>query len=259
VKKTEFDSVEENRGYKVVKSNDLIQRARYNLSMQEQKIILYLISKIKPDDDEFKLYEFQIKDFCEVCGIDESNGGNYVMLKETIKKLTDKSNWVVIKGRDGEEWETIVRWIEKPFINKKSGIIKIRLDREMKPYLLQLKQKFTTYSLYFTLAMKSKYSLRIYELLKSYQNLEKCEFEIEKLKSNLAAEKYASFADFKIKVIDVAVREINAYTDITVSYELEKQGRKYSKIKFKIIQKYNQDFEETMKLWKNINDALNKQ
>ena len=256
MKKTEFDNVEENRGYHVVKNNELIQKARYDLSMQEQKIILYLISKIKPDDEEFKLYEFQIKDFCEVCGIDGTSGGNYAVLKETVKKLMDKSNWVTII-KNGEEAETILRWIEKAYLYKKSGKIEIRLDNDMKPYLLQLKQKFTTYSLYFTLAMKSKYGLRIYELLKSYQNLEKCEFEIEKLKSILAAEKYASFADFRIYVLDVAVREINAYTDITVSYELEKQGRKYHKIKFKIIQKYNQDFEETMKLWKNINEKLN--
>jgi Protein involved in initiation of plasmid replication len=257
MKKPEFDNIEASRGYHVVKNNELIQKARYDLSMQEQKIILYLISKVKPDDEDFKLYEFQIKDFCEVCGIDESNGGNYVMLKDTIKKLMDKSNWVTII-KDGEEAETILRWVEKAYLYKKSGIIKIRLDNDMKPYLLNLKKQFTKYSLYFTLAMKSKYSLRIYELLKSYQNLEKCEFEIEKLKLMLTAEKYASFADFKIKVLDIAVREINTYSDISVSYELEKQGRKYHKIKFKIIQKYNQDFEETMKLWKNINEKLNR-
>ena len=46
-------------GKKVNKSNDLIQRSRFNLSLQEQKIILYLISQITPYDHDFKLYEFK--------------------------------------------------------------------------------------------------------------------------------------------------------------------------------------------------------
>ena len=124
----------EARSQSVVKHNDLIQKSRYNLSLQEQKIILYLISKIKPEDEDFKLYEFSIQEFCEVCGIDEKNGKNYSDLKETIKDLTDKSNWAIIQ-KDGRETETLLRWIEKPYIDKNSGIIKIRLDNDMIPYL----------------------------------------------------------------------------------------------------------------------------
>jgi len=57
------------RSYKVIKSNDLIQKARFDLTVQEQKIILYLISKLKPDDDKSKTIKFEIKEFCSVCGI----------------------------------------------------------------------------------------------------------------------------------------------------------------------------------------------
>ena len=256
--KTENNKIEEERGYNIVKHNDLIQKAHYNLSMQEQKIILYLISKIKPQDDDFHLYEFKIKDFCEICGIDEKNGKNYITLKNTIKNLTDKSNWVIIKDDKGKEAETLVRWIEKPYIYAKSGIIKIRLDKDMKPYLLKLKERFTMYNLYFTLAMKSKYSLRIYELLKSYQNLNKCEFDIEELKKLLFTEKYKLFTNFKKDVIDTAMREINDYSDISVTYELEKEGRKFHKIKFLITPKYKQDIDESIKTWKNIAKILNK-
>ena len=65
---------------KVIKSNDLIQRSRFDLSLQEQKIILYLISQITPYDEEFQLYEFSIADFCKICGIDHTSGGNYADL-----------------------------------------------------------------------------------------------------------------------------------------------------------------------------------
>lgn len=241
----------EERGYSIVKRNDLIQHSRYHLSAQEQKIVLYLISKIQPNDDDFKLYKFEIQDFCKVCGIDSTSGGNYILLKDSIKKLSDKSIWV--KLDNGKE--TLLRWIEKPYIDENNGIIEIRLDKDMKPYLLQLKEKFTTYSLYFTLAMKSKYSIRLYELLKSYQNLNQCEFELEHLKSLLAAENYDIFANFKIKVLDIALREINAYGDISASYELGKQGRKFHKIKFFIKPKYD-DIDESIRTLKNIEKIL---
>ena len=69
----------------VVKANELIQKSRFNLSLQQQKIILYLISQIDRNDKEFKLYSFSIQHFCKVCGIDYTNGKNYIGLKEAIK------------------------------------------------------------------------------------------------------------------------------------------------------------------------------
>ena len=68
------------RNRTVVKANDLIQRSRFNLSLQQQKIVLYLISQITPYDEEFKLYEFSITEFCKVCGIDDTSGKNYTDL-----------------------------------------------------------------------------------------------------------------------------------------------------------------------------------
>ena len=115
------------RNKTVVKANELIQKSRFNLSLQQQKIVLYLISQITPNDEEFRLYEFSITDFCRVCGIDPYNGQNYLDLKQAIKDIADKSLWISID----EDEETLLRWIEKPYINKKSGTIKIRLDNDL--------------------------------------------------------------------------------------------------------------------------------
>jgi plasmid replication initiation protein len=239
------------REYSVVKHNHLIQQSRHNLSTQEQKIILYLITKIKPEDTDLYLYDFLIKDFCEICGIDGTSGKNHADLKDTIKKMADKSIW--IKLDNGKE--TLLRWIEKPYIDEKSGKIEIKLDKDMKPYLLELKQHFTTYSLYFTLAMKSKYSIRIYELLKSYQNMKQIEFEIEQLKQILSAEKYELFGDFKRKVLDISIREINELSDIFIKCEIEKKGRKFHKIKFLIKPKIKLD--ERLETFSKIEKRLN--
>ena len=250
----EAHEILEERSYNVVKHNDLIQKSRYYLSAQEQKIIIYIISKVKPNDEDFNLYEFQISDFCKVCGLDYDNGANYQYIKKTLKDLRDKSIWVTLA--DGSE-ETL-GWINRVRINKRSGVVLIKLDEMMKPYLVQLKKTFTVYSIYFVLAMKSKYSIRLYEILKSYQNLGQYEVEIEQLKMLLNAEAYDDFKDFRVKVLGIAMREINDYSDILASYELEKKGRKFHKIKFLIKPKYKEKFDESIRTWKNINKVLDK-
>lgn len=239
------------REYKVVKHNKIIQQSRYSLSTQEQKIILYLITKIKPDDTELNLYEFKIKDFCEVCGIDETSGKNYWDLKKAIKGLADKSIWVTLENG----METLVRWIERPYIDRKSGTIKIKLDELMRPYLLQLKEHFTAYNLYFTLAMKSKYSIRLYEILKSYENISTITFGLEELKNTLFAKKYEVYKDFRVKVLDMAVKEINDFGDITVAYTIGKDGKKVDKIIFKI--KPKKDIKDRLETFKKIEKRIN--
>jgi len=239
------------REYKVVKHNNLIQKSRYELSAQEQKIVLYLITKIKPDDNELDLYEFNIKEFCEVCGIDATSGGNYFLLKEIIFKLATKIVCVTLDNG----YETLVRWIERPYINRRSGAIKIKLDELMRPYLLQLQKHFTAYNLYYTLAMKSKYSIRIYEILKSYENLSEYTFEIDALKKMLCAEKYEMYKDFRVKVLDIAVKEINDYGDISVTYSVTKKGKKIDKIKFKI--KPKTEIKERVETFKKIEQSIN--
>jgi plasmid replication initiation protein len=218
----------------VRKANELIQKSHFNLTAQQQKIIIYLISKISPYDKEFKEYTFEIKDFCKVCGIDDTNGGNYTDLKEQIKKIADKSSW--IEFNDDEE--TLVRWIEKPKIKKNSGIVKIRLDEDLKPYLLQLRANYTQYDLIYTLSFKSKYSIRLYELIKSihYDELSDYErtYELEELKKLLGAENYTKFSHFKDRALETAVLEINSYSDKFIRYKTIRQGRSIAKIIFYI-------------------------
>ena len=241
------------REYKVVKSNELIQKSRFNLSTQEQKIVLYLISKIKPEDTELHEYEFSIVEFCKICGIDYENGKNYGNIKRTIKELNDKSIWVTLE--DGTE--TTIRWIERPYINRNSGIIKIKLDELMKPYLLQLQQQFTQYELIYTLPMKSQYAIRFYELLKSYEWRRQLELEIEDIKRALHAEHYDRFYDFKRKVLEVAMREIDKYSDLNVDYTLKKTGKQFTSIVFRISSK--KDMMERFVTWQNINSQISPQ
>lgn len=224
------------RGRTVVKANELIQKSRFNLSLQQQKIVLYLISQITAFDEEFKLYEFSINEFCRVCGIDDTSGKNYTDLKAAIKEIADKSLWITIENE-----ETLLRWIEKPYINRNSGTIKIRLDEDMKPYLLQLKQNFTQYELLWTLHFRSKYTIRLYELIKSihFHELESYirDFTLEELRRMLGAENYNTYQTFKSRALLPAIKEINAYSDKNLVYEPIKKGKAVVKIRFTITTK----------------------
>jgi len=239
------------RNFKVTKANALIQKTRFSLTLQEQKIVLYVLTKIQPEDTDLTEYCFDIKEFCNICNIDA--GGMYTSLKETLKKLSDRSFWAAI---DEQGTETLLRWIQKPYVLHRRGQVKIQLDEDMRPFLLELKRQFTTYSLIYILGMRSQYSIRIYELLKSYQKLGKWEFDIDDLKRKLMCENYIQWNDFKRYVLDVSMREINKCSDLLVNYELIKDGHRFSKIIFIIEPK--KTMAQSLETITNIEQAMNK-
>lgn len=237
----------------VVKANELIQKSRFNLTLQQQKIVLYLISQIERNDKEFKLYSFSIQQFCKVCGINYTSGKNYNDLKEAIKEIAQKVLWIRLPNGK----ETTVRWIEKAYIDRNTGTIEIRLDEDMKPYLLQLRDNFTQYELVWTLQFNSKYSIRLYELIKSihYHDLDPYErtYDIDELKRLLDAETYKTYQHFKDRALQVAVDEINSTSDKLVSFVPIKDGRAVKKIRLHIESK---DQGERIKLRKAIEQDL---
>lgn len=229
----EEKAIERSREMKVVKSNDLIRKGRFNLSVVEQRIVLYMITKIKPTDTQIDSLTFNIKEFCEVCGIKYQQ--NLSQLKEVIKELADKSMWVNLPNGK----KTLIRWIEKPYLDLASGSgeIELRLDCDLAPYLLNLKSNFTEYQLISVLALKSKYSIKLYELLKSFCYIGRYEIDIEDLKEYLQIEgQYKENKYFNKYVISRAVEEINDFTDIEVEYSYIRHGKVIVGYQFHIIE-----------------------
>ena len=230
-----MQALEQQRNNLVVKSNQLIQRTRYSLSEKEQKIILYLISKIMPEDDELKRYTFSLSDFCRICGVDDNpqHGSNYSYVKQCLQNLHDKSFWV--KEPDGKE--RLYSWIKEAEID--GSIITVELDQKLKPFLLQLKGNFTQYELEYTLAMRGKHPIRIYELLKSYAELGGYDISVSDLRSKLMIDEkaYPEFKEFKRKVLNNSLREINTYTDLDVSVSTIRTGRCITDLHFTIKKK----------------------
>lgn len=229
----EKELAKKQRNYQIVKSNDIIQKARYDLSISELKALAYIFSKIRPTDKYLQEYSFSIKEYCLVCGIDYKNGGNYRYIKQTIKGIRDKSFWV----EDEKGNECLIGWLQKARINEGNGTITVKLDEDLQKYVIGLFKNFTSYDLLSTLPFTSKFSFRIYELLKSYAFTTQYTFYIDELKRKLAAEHYKNFNDFKRFVLDIATKEINEYTDLEISWETQKKGRKVIAVIFKIKQR----------------------
>jgi plasmid replication initiation protein len=222
--------------YYVVKSNDLIQRARYSLTVQQQKLILFAISKIRRGDAPDKVYELSIDECCSVMGLELDAGGTYYKrIKDDLVKLTTRL-WVRFQER-----ESTVSWISDAEIIPLSGTVYIKFHEKMTPYLFDLVNKYTQYQLYEVLVLKGKYSLRLYELLRSYimqdelteQKEKEVSFSVDELRGLLCCENYRRWAEFDRCVIRKAVDEINKMSDIIkVSYDTYKRGKAITRINF---------------------------
>lgn len=208
-------SISEQQTLFVAKSNDLIQQSRFSMSVQQNKIMLYLIGKIKPSDTGTETYSLSVREFCKVCNIDFDSGKNYTDAKKALKALADKSVW--IKQEDGSE--VLVRWLNRIKLNHETNCFEVSFHEDMLPYLYDLKIKYTKYCFDNVLLMKSKYGIRLYELLKSYQFLGRgITFSLEELKKRLDAENYSRYPDFRRYVLEKAIEDINTYSDIKVGY-----------------------------------------
>ena len=218
----------------------MVQKARFTLKPIEQKTLIYAISKIKPTDTIDTVYTFEISDFYKVCGIDRDS---YTWFKQNIQNLSDKSWWY-----DDGKTETLIRWFNTLKINKDSGRVDFTFHEEIMPFLIDIVSGvdyITRYELKYILPMSSSYSIRLYEILKSYNNNDRWYFTLEALKKLLdCSDKYPNFKDFKRRVLEPAVREINEYTDLRIEMAFKRNGRKIDKILFTLSDKTDDEKEK---------------
>lgn len=220
------------KNYLVTKSNYFIMNSSYDLSLEEQKIILTLASMVQPTDEEFKPYKFRIAEFMELVGVEDKSKYTEIprMTKELMKKVFEIQ----------EEKKLIqTAWLSGVIYEKGTGLVELTFSPYLKPYMLQLKEKFTQYQLGNILNMKSKYSPRIYEILKcnEFKKQGYIEIDIDELRKLLKADNiYPLYADFKRKILIQTQKELQKISDISFKFEETKTGRKVTSIKFIIKQ-----------------------
>lgn len=212
----------------VVQHNAVIE-ARYRLTVEEQRLIKTLVSHIHSDDEDFKVYEIKIADLARL--LDISDTSYYDRVKKVTRRIL--TNVLCFYDENGNEIQT--NWLSSAKYHKGKGVVALRFDPELKPYLLQLKRLFTSYELGNILRLKGMYSIRIYELLKQYERIGRREFELEFLKKTLGIDaEYPQYRDFKKFVLVPAEKEISEKTDIKYATVEKKRGRKVIALVFEI-------------------------
>jgi len=218
------------KNYLVTKSNFFIMNCNYDLSLQEQKLILTLASMVQPNDEEFKPYIFKISEFMKLLGVEDKS--KYTEIPKITKELIKK----VFEIQEGN---TLIQtaWLSSARYEKGSGAVTLKFSPDLKPYMLKLNSMFTQYKLANILSMKSKYSPRIYEILKcnEFKNQGFIEIEIEDLRKLIKAENvYPLYANFKQKLLTVTQKEVKEKTDISFDFEEIKTSRKVTRLKLYI-------------------------
>ncbi len=218
----------------ITKGNAMIE-SKYSLTLQQQRLLLIIASKIHPKDENFKLYRFHTKDVIDILGMANTSGnyyGSYYKeIRTIVKDLQSKS--LTIKSEVGE---TDFSWVITANYYKDHGYFEVELHPRLKPYFLQLKDKFTKYRLENVLKLNSPYSIRIYELLKQYEKIRVRRFEVDELKELLAIEsgKYKLYGHFKSKILLPAQEQIEKHTDLRFDFKEIKSGRKITRLEFHI-------------------------
>lgn len=225
----------------VVKSNVLIE-ARYRLSLQETRVIYWLLTQIRPEDENLKANKMEIIEFAKMIGVEADN--QYSKLRSVTKSLMRR----VMEIYSQEEDKTIqVSWLSSAEYQHKKGYVSLEFSPKLKPYLLQLKSHFTKIEFADFLELRSVYSVRIFEILLQYESIGKRKILIDDLRLYCGIEKkeYSLYADLKRYVIERAKTEINAKTEYEIDYTEIKEYRKVIAIEWIIKKKTH--FEKSQK------------
>jgi plasmid replication initiation protein len=218
----------------VVKSNALVE-ASYRLTLNEQRLILSCISQIRRDEPvtDKIMYSVFASEFAKICGTDpkiayQQLQSAAVTLKRREVRITQEPN-----GQGRRKKTLVANWVQTIEYTEGEGTVKLRFNHDMLPYLTELSRCFTSYKLRNVVCMSSSYGVRIYELLAQWVKFGEKEISVQWLKENLQIEKkYEKLRDFKRRVLDPAIKDINKNSDLWAKWSQKKTGRKVTHLIF---------------------------
>lgn len=210
----------------VRQSNELIQEGTFELrELREQRILLFLLSRIKPWDTEFEPVTLNRSEFARITGINTTGGKYLGEIDEAIARLYDAnltfrgSRWIPKADGSGKKF---MKWITAPEQNNRGQYI-LQISPDMAPYLLELRRNYTTLELSWLLQFRGTYTIRTYTYLKS-RHFDKAhpytfEIELDELREVLGATCYPKWRDFERRVLRPAFAEISARSDTDATYK----------------------------------------
>lgn len=232
-----------------VRQHNAITSARYDYSACQLDILFYLLSKLNKKDSPSQAYQIYVTDIETITG----RQWNYQQLREATADMGSR----MFEANTNNAYKQIWIFQEVTYEHGK-GYFTIKLSEAIRPYLFELKSNFTSYQLHSALKLTSKYAKRIYQLASQWKDVgETKAYSLDEFKIMLKLkdpkgkepEQFQKISQLKERVLDIAVRQINEFTDLQIDYSLVKHGRSFDAIRFYINrQQYKQltvPFEET--------------
>ena len=221
----------------ITKDNRLIE-ASYRLSLVEHRIIQMAIAWTRAHATELTpdtWVELRSAEYSALYDLDEKI--SYRQLKAAARALRDRR--LVVDGVHPETGDVVTiegGWVSYVMYSTKNGAIALQFSKLIIPYIFALEQRFTSYQIQHVANFSSVYAIRLYELCKQYLVIGQRFFELNELREYLEANdpSYDRIDNFKSKVLDRAIQQINTTSDIRLSYMPEKNGRAVSGYLFRI-------------------------
>ena len=220
----------------VVKDTALIN-ASYTLDLAEQRLILLAIIEARNSGQGIthdSLLKIHASSYAEQFGVNDKTA--YTVVKDASKGLFDRYVTYHDKNpKNGKDRSFNCRWVDKIGVEPGSGIIYMRFTSDVVPLITRLENHFTSYEIDKVANLSSSYAIRLYELCVAWRDQGFTQqYKIDELRQKLGVEpeKYKAMNNFKARVIDLAIKQINKHTDITVKYEQHKTSRTITAMSF---------------------------
>lgn len=201
--------------------------------------------------DEAPLYQMTLKEFGEMIGVKEVS---YIEIKKIctdfMKKLIDVRD-INATTHDPKDFDYI-QWIIRCKYIDNEGKVNIQLSPHLLPFVTNLTSNFVSVSLGTLMSFNSKYSARLYFLMQQWRKVKTKQLDLERLKEILGVPllrvekkgdkeikifKLDRYTHFRQRALEPAIKEINEFSDMIVSYKEVKKGRKTAFIEFTIADK----------------------
>lgn len=220
----------------VVKDTALIN-ASYTLDLAEQRLILLAIIEARNSGQGIthdSLLRIHASNYAKQFGVNDKTA--YTVVKDASKGLFDRYVTYHDKNpKNGKDRSFHCRWVDKIGVEPDSGIVYMRFTSDVVPLITRLENHFTSYEIDKVANLTSIYAIRLYELCVAWREQGFTQrYKIDDLRQKLGVEpeQYKEMHNFKARVIDLAIKQINKHTDITVKYEQHKLGRKITAMSF---------------------------
>lgn len=216
------------KSVKIVTDNHFITADGLSkMSLKARKLLYLTAAQCRQNDDQFYEYSISVKEFADIMGIEKTHV--YQEAYSITGELASAKLTYLPDG--GKRFKHIPVTASCEYTE--DGRIKIELNKRMTDFLLELRGSFTQPLLSDFMHMRSPYSMAVWHLMQREMHSKKpgtrrMEFYIslEELRKVTGCEqKLKQIGQFKERVLDKALREIDECCGVKINYENRKQGR----------------------------------